>query len=296
VAELLDRAQQLVAAGPYDARPTEIAAVHDAIWPEKAPVCPTLTCRQVLGVAYFSIKRWAEQQGAASTAPLSLSTMKKSTSVARFKNANTIYTPHGLGVAYSNDNLTDKAARYIIANDPDAAALFSELPPAEEEGEDEQQLTPAQQTAEKALVKAEHPVQTAPAGFDYTKLAKAMVDELERREGERTAQFEQDMDNAISGQPPLTASTGGAAEGEASLEVKTEALSNGVEVTTGQTESTDTQEADTDERPVRLSRMNKEQLVATYTTELGQAPEEKLTNDELRDAIAEKRASQQDPE
>jgi hypothetical protein len=222
--------------------------------------------------------------------------MRKSTSVARFKSATTIYMPHGLGVAYSNDNLTDKAARYIIANDPDAVALFSELPPAEEEGEGEQQLTPAQQTAEKALAKAEHPQQTAPAGFDYTKLAKAMVDELERREGERTAQFEQDMDNAISGQPPLTASTGGAGEGEASLEVKTEALSNGAEVTTGQTESTDTSEADTDERPVRLSRMNKELLVSTYTAELGQAPEEKLTNDELRDAIAEKRASQQDPE
>jgi hypothetical protein len=222
--------------------------------------------------------------------------MKKSTSVARFKNANTIYTPHGLGVAYSNDDLTDKAARYIIANDPDAAVLFSELPPAEEEGEGEQQLTPAQQTAEKALVKAEHPVQHAPASFDYAKLAKAMVDELERREGERTAEFEQDLENATSEQPPLTASTGGAGEGDAILEVKTEALSNSVEVTTGQTESTDTHEADTDERPVRLSRMNKEQLVATYTAELGQVPAEGLTNDELRDAIAEKRASQQDPE
>jgi hypothetical protein len=294
VAELLARAQQLVAAGPYDARPTEIAAVHDAIWPEKAPVCPTLTCRQVLGVAYFSIKRWAEQQGAASNAPLSLSTMKKSTSVARFKSATTIYTPHGLGVAYSNDNLTDKAARYIIANDPDAAGLFSELPPTEEGGEGEQQLTPAQQTAEKALEKAEHPVQTAPAGFDYAKLAKAVVDELERREGERNTAFEQDLDNATSEQLPLTASIGGAAD--AGQETDNTDNSDSNTDTSDNTSNNSGTDADGEEKPVRLSRMNKEQLVIAYTAELGQAPAEGLTNDELRDAIAEKRSSLQDPE
>jgi hypothetical protein len=296
VAELLERAQALVAAGPYDARPAEIAAVHDAIWPEKAPVCPTLGCRQVLGVAYFSIKRWAEQQGAASDAPLSLSTMKKTTSVARFSSDHTIYTPHGIGVAYSNTNLTDNAARYILKNDPDAARLFSELPPEAEEGEGEQSLTPAQQTAEKALEKAEAPTQQVPAGFDYAKLASAMLDEVERRSAERDAKFQQDMADATQ-QHELKASAGGTDEGEAEteLEVKTETLDNGVEVTTGQTDGAASDDHN-DEKPVRLSRMNKEQLVATYTTELGQAPDEKLTNDELRDAIAEKRASLQDPE
>jgi hypothetical protein len=290
VAELLERAQQLVAAGPYDARTSEIIAVHALIYPDREPVCDH--CRAEQGKAYFAIKRWAEQQDSSSSISTN-STVKKSTSVARFKNANTIYTPHGLGVAYSNDNLTDKAARYIIANDPDAAALFSELPPAEEEGEDEQ-LTPAQQTAEKALVKAAHPVQTAPAGFDYAKLAKAMVDELERREGERTAEFEQALDNAASEQPPLTASTGGAAD--AGQETDNTDNSDSNTDTSDNTSNNSGTDADGEEKPVRLSRMNKEQLVATYTAELGQVPAEGLTNDELRDAIAEKRSSLQDPE
>jgi hypothetical protein len=53
-------------------------------------------------------------------------------------------------------------------------------------------------------------------------------------------------------------------------------------------------DADADKRPAPISRMTKEQLVATYTTELGQAPAEGLTNDDLRNAIADKRASQSD--
>jgi hypothetical protein len=291
VADLLERAQALVAVGPYDARPAEIAAVHDAIWPEKAPVCPTLGCRQVLGVAYFSIKRWAEQQGAASDAPLSLSTMQKSNSTARFKSDSTIYTPHGLGVAYSNANLTDKAARDIIKNDPDAKALFSELPG--EASEEEQDLSPAQASAEKAVEKAQAAVtDQVHAGFDYAKLASAMLDEVERRSQESTAKFEQQIADATAGHAALTASTGGAAEDATDTTDNSDSNSD----TSDSTASNSSTDASSDEKPVRLSRMNKEQLVVTYTAELGQAPADALTNDDLRDAIAEKRASQQDPE
>jgi hypothetical protein len=275
VAELLARAQQLVAAGPYDARVAEIIAVHALIYPDREPVCDH--CRAEQGKAYFAIKRWAEQQASPST-PLSSSTVQKSTSTARFKSDHTIYTPHGLGVAYSNANLTDKAARYILANDPDAVALFSELPG--EASQDEPAGTPAQQSAEKALEKAQAPTQLVAAGFDYTALASAMVDELERRAEARDTKFEQDMAAATAQQPALTASTGGAAD--AGKEPNDADGSSG--------------DADGDKRPAPLSRMNKEQLVATYTTELGQVPDEKLTNDELRDAIAEKRSSVQDPE
>jgi hypothetical protein len=290
VQELLARAQQLVAAGPYDARPAEIAAVHDIIWPEKAPVCPTLTCRKVLGVAYFSIKRWAEQQGAAGDAPLSLSTMKKNNSVARFKSSDTIYTPHGLGIAYSNANLTDKAARYIIENDPDATGLFSELPPAAEDDEDEQQLTPAQQVADKALNLAENPKQSAPDGFDYAKLAKAMVDELEQRAKDRDAESEQDSDDDgddTTEQPALTASAGGAANSDQETDETDKSDS---------TADTSDNDGHDETKPASLSRANKEQLQAYYRAELGQEPAAELTNEDLRTAIAEKRASLQDPE
>jgi hypothetical protein len=287
VAELLDRAQLLIAAGPYDARPAEIAAVHAAIYPERDAVCQT--CRGELGRAYYAIQRWANQQNSFSTSISS--TVKKSTVTARFKSDNTIYTPHGLGVAYSNTNLTDKAARYILENDPDAKELFSELPG--EASEEEQELTPAQQVAEKALTLAENPKQETPAGFDYAKLASAMVDELERRSDERTAKFEQDMkvDEDQNEQLPLTASTGGTADGQESD--NTDSSDSNTDTSDSTSNNSD---ADTEEKPVRLARMNKEQLVATYTTELGQAPAEGLTNDELRDAIAQKRASQQDPE
>jgi hypothetical protein len=289
VQELLTRAQQLLAAGPYDARPAEIAAVHDAIWPEKAPVCPTLTCRRVLGVAYFSIQRWAEQQGAAGTTPLTSSIMKKTTT-ARFKYDTTIYTPHGLGVAYSNTNLTDKAARDIIKNDPDAAGLFEVLPPEAEEGEGEQQLTASQQATETQVEKAQAAVQATPAGFDYALLASAMLDEIERRNEERNTKFEQDIAEITSQQPPLTASTSGAAEADQGSDN---------EDNTDSTSDTSDSDSDSDQegnKPVSLSRANKDQLIAFYTAELGQAPAPELTNEDLRKAIAEKRASQQDPE
>jgi hypothetical protein len=285
VAELLERAQRLVAAGPYDARPAEIAEVHDLIWPEKAPVCLTLTCRAKLGIAYFSIKRWTEQQGAASDAPLS-STSMKNNSVARFKSSDTIYMPHGLGVAYSNANLTDKAARYILENDPDAAALFSVLP-GEASEEEQQQLTPAQQVADKALTLAENPKQPAPDGFDYAKLASALADEMERRSQVGTTQPQAP---AAPEQPALTASTGGAADADQGSDKTDNSDSN-----SDTSDSTSNQsDADADKRPAPISRMTKEQLVATYTTELGQAPAAELLADDLRNAIADKRASLQD--
>jgi hypothetical protein len=119
-----------------------------------------------------------------------------------------------------------------------------------------------------------------------------MVDELERRSDERTAKFEQDLDDASAQQPPLTASTGGANDGGQGSDKADKTDSN----TDTSDSMSDQSDADGDKRPAPLSRMNKEALVATYTTELGQAPDEKLNNDELRNAIAEKRASLQDPE
>lgn len=129
MAQLLDRARQLVAAGPHDAALAEIAAVHDAIWPAKAPVCPTNLCRQVLGVAFYAIKRWVEQQqgAAGDLAPSSSFMSTKTASAARFKEG-IFHTPHGLGVTYSNANLTEKAALDILENDPDAAQFFDVLP------------------------------------------------------------------------------------------------------------------------------------------------------------------------
>lgn len=59
--------------------------------------------------------------------------------VARFKSETTQYFPFGIGVVYTNANLTDKIARRILKDDPDAARLFATLPgPApvkKEEGE-----------------------------------------------------------------------------------------------------------------------------------------------------------------
>lgn len=287
--ELLARAQQLVAAGPYDARPAEIATVHAAMYPDRDAVCQT--CRGELGKAYYAIKRWAEQQGAASNAPLSSTPMKKTASVARFKSDHTIYTPHGLGIAYTNNNLTDKAARYIIANDPDAKALFSELPP-EADDEDEQKASEAKQAI------ADSTTQPATGEIDYVKLAQAILDIQGKQKAQQPDQQVKELQKDVkdAGQPlpsatsTMTASTGGAATDSVADEVVTTSVVEPahVEVTTGQPADTDA--------PVRLSRMNKEQLTAAHLAELGQAPAEGLTNDQMRDAIAEKRASQQDPE
>jgi hypothetical protein len=278
MAELLDRARQLPAAGPYSIRAAETAAVHAAIYPSRDAVCET--CPAELGKAYYAIKRWLDQQDSSSTS--TTLTVNKNTSIARFLSESIILTPHGLGIAYSNDNLTDKAARYILKNDPDAAQFFKVLPPDAEEGEDE---TPA---AGEATTQAAAPAASAmlsavvPAGFDYNALASAMVDELERRAEERNTKFEQDMDDATAEQPALTASAGGAADGSDATD------------STDTSDSTDNNagtDVDGEDRPVRLSRMNKEQLVAAYTAELGEAPAEGLTNDELREAIAAKRSS-----
>ncbi|MDJ0367381.1 hypothetical protein QMK33_19710 [Hymenobacter sp. H14-R3] len=295
MAELLDRARQLVAAGPYSARPAEVASVHAALYPGRDAVCQT--CRHELGTAYFAIKRWADQQDSSST--IFSDNVKKSTVTARFHSDQLIYTPHGLGVAYSNANLTDKAARDILKADPDAAAHFAVLPPAATEGEDEQPLTPAQASAEKQAEKAEHPAPAAPAGFDYAKLAAALLDESERRQNEVDAAHEkawldaaQQHAPADNATPSLTASAGGAEAPATEAVVETQTLTNGVEVTTGHLEVID----EHDEQPVRLSRMNKEQLLDTYRVELRLEPAAGLTNDQLRDAIAEHRASLQDPE
>jgi len=253
---LIDRARQLVAAGPYSIRAAETAAVHAALYPGRDAVCET--CPAELGKAYYAIKRWLDQQDSSSTS--TNLTVNKTTSTARFTSDTLTYTPHGLGIAYTNDNLTDKAARYILKNDPDAAQFFKTLPP---DAEDE---TPTAAPAASAPAAA----QTVPADFDYTKLAKAMVDELESRERERYTQPEA---SAAPEQPNLTASAGGAAEADPN---KTDGDGDG----------------DHDgEQPVRLSRANKEVLQAYYRAEVGGEPAADLTNDELREAIAAKRAS-----
>ena len=244
--------------------------LHAALYPDREPVCQN--CRGELGKAYYAIQRWVSQQDASSTNPPS-SNVKKTTT-ARFHSDELHYTPHGLGVTYSNANLTDKAARDILSADPDAARHFAVLPAeasAEEAAED---AAPATAPVEQAL----EPAATPPAGFDYGKLASALADEMERRHAGATSVPAAPVADA----PALTASAGGAPAG--------------VTVTTGTT-AHDADDADhDDEKPVRLSRMGKDQLLATYRAELKLEPAEGLTNEELRQVIAEHRAAQQDPE
>jgi hypothetical protein len=93
-------------------------------------------------------------------------------------------------------------------------------------------------------------------------LAKAIVDELERRSEERDAKFEQDLADNTPEQPALTASTGGAAD------------DHGTDKTDKSDSESDTSDNDNHDeaKPASLSRANKEQLVTIYTAELGQAP------------------------
>jgi hypothetical protein len=286
VAELLDRARLLVAAGPHAASTSEVTAVHAMLYPSRDAVCQT--CPGELGRAYYAIQRWVTQQE--NSTSTSISSNVKNGTTARFHSDSLIYTPHGLGIAYSNDNLTDKAARDILAADPDAAQHFSTLPPEESDEEKQEVLTASQQATEKQVeqagqqAQAPAPSTSLPAGFDYAQLASAMMDEVERRQREAQAKHIEQFETNLKAQ------AGGATDGEP--EVKKEVLANGVVATTGTTEPA----GEEDGKPVRLSRMNKDQLVDAYRHELGMEPLADLTNDELRTAIAEKRASQQDPE
>ena len=304
--ELLDRARALVAAGPYDARTSEIAAVHAALYPKRDAVCQT--CPAELGRAYYAIKRWAAQQEAASTAP-SLSSFMKKNAPARFKSDTTIYTPHGLGVAYSNANLTDSAARAILKADPDAADLFEVLPA---EADEEPTTTTAPASAPQADSTA-----TGLSEADLDKLADKVAERL--RAGMKatpTPSAQPTQHLGIDGQPvapgvdPVTKPLAvGGTTPVLSVTKEVEALPTGsVAVTTGQVndqgtgnDNADSDNADSDndgeggqegEKPVRLSRMNKEQLLAAYRAEV-QAEGGLLVvdahNDDLREAIAKAR-------
>jgi hypothetical protein len=286
VAELLERAQRLVAAGPYSPSISEIIDVHALLYPSRDPVCDHCPAEQ--GRAYFAIKRWVEQQE--NSFSTSISSIVKKGTTARVHSDTLTYTPHGLGVAYTNANLTDKAARDILKMDPDAIQHFAVLPPEAEEGEDEQPLTSTQQATETQVAKAEQQATAAPAEFDYAKLARAMLDEVERRQAAADAAASQARIDAAQQQPALTASTGGAADAGQG--------SDNVDNTDTNADTSDsTSESDQDEaKPVSLSRANKSQLTAFYVAEIGHAPAEDLTVDALRGAIAEHRAGQQDPE
>jgi hypothetical protein len=247
--------------------------VHAAIYPSRDAVCQT--CPGELGKAFYAIQRWATQQDSFSST--STSSTVKNQSVARFHSDDITYTPHGLGVVYSNTNLTDKAARYILKTDPDAIQHFAVLPPEAQEGEDEQPATPApvQESEPAPAVASAQPV------IDYQKLASALADEFERRQPKPVGEPAKPTEV-----PPLTASTGGAADG-------------GQE--TDKTDKTDTSDSTSENvqdetKPVSLSRANKAQLTAFYVAEIGHAPAEDLNVDQLRGAIAEHRAAQQDPE
>ena len=253
MAELLDRARLLIDAGAHNARAAEVAAVHDAIWPAQAPVCPTLTCRAVLGRAFFTIKRWLDQQDNSSSTSTT-STVSKNTPTARFHSDTTTLFPHGLGIGFSNDNLTDSAARYILKNDPDAAQFFKVLPPEAEGEEDFQPKATEAPTVAPAAAPA-----SAAGAIDYAQLAAAVVDEQERRQKDAAAQ-------ASTAAPTLTAAAGGAADGAG--------------------------DGEGDDKPLPLSRLNKDQLVAAYRTELNAEPPTDMLNDDLRTAIATHRASQ----
>ena len=251
MAELLKRARQLVAGGPYSQNVSEIIAVHAAIYPSRDLVCDHCPAEQ--GKAYFAIKRWVTQQDNSPSTSTD-STVSKSTSTARFHSDSITLFPHGLGMAFNNGNLTDSVARYIIKNDPEAEQFFSVLPPAG----DEDAQPEAQQQAPASTGKG--PAAPASGVIDYAQLAAAMLDEQARRQVEGSTE---------PAAPALAASAGG--EG-----------------------SKDNDHSD--ERPLPLSRQNKEQLQATYRAELKTEPAEDLLNDDLRDAIAEHRAGQQDPE
>lgn len=277
-AELLERGRRLVASGPHSPNTSEIAEVHAALYPTRDAVCQT--CPGELGRAYYAIQRWVNQQENSSTN--SPSNVKKGTT-ARFHSDSLIYTPHGLGIAYSNANLTDKAARDIIAADPDAAQHFAVLPAEAEESEDATPEANRTQATALAATPSPSPAQPAPV-IDYAQLASAILDEQSRRAAQPA-----DTEKPAEA-PALTASVGGAAD---TAEVKKEVLGNGVEVTTGKTDATSEEEP---KRPAPLSRMKHDELVATYRAELNLEPVAELTNEQLRDAIAEKRATVQDPE
>lgn len=255
MAELLDRARLLIDAGAHNARAAEVAAVHDAIWPAQAPVCPTLTCRAVLGRAFFTIKRWLDQQDNSSSTSTT-STVSKNTPTARFHSDTTTLFPHGLGIGFTNDNLTDSAARYILKNDPDAAQFFKVLPPDAEDGEQDE--VPVAQSSPATAAAPVAPTVASPAtgAIDYAQLAAAVVNEQERRQKEGSATA-----------PALTAAAGGASDGT---------------------------DGDGDDKPLALSRLNKDQLVAAYRTELNAEPPTEMLNDDLRAAIAKHRAGQTD--
>ncbi|MGI4870967.1 MAG: hypothetical protein ACRYFX_07295 [Janthinobacterium lividum] len=282
---LVARAQQLLAAGPHNAAPAEVAALHALVWPTREPVCET--CRGELGKAYYALQRWVNQHNSST---LSSSAPVKKTTTARFHSDETQYTPHGLGVTYSNTNMTDKAARDILAGDPDAKDFFSVLPPAAT-AEDEAEDLATSQAATPAAAQAPVAPTTVPADFDYAKLASALVDETERRQAAKHT--DDPATQTSTDEVKLSAQPGGqGADGVTSAGSPPAS----VEVTTSTTAPDEHDDDQDGEKPVRLSRMNKEQLVAAHTTELGSAPDVALTNDELRDALAQHRAGQQDPE
>jgi len=120
-----ERAGRLKQAGAYRLDTAELVAVYNALFPGQPLSCET--CRGVLLQAYQRILRALREHTSATTP---LTTMDNQ--AARFKSDDTIYFPHGLGVAYSNANITDKMARYILAKDPEAAKYFEVLPGEEQ--------------------------------------------------------------------------------------------------------------------------------------------------------------------
>ena len=70
--------------------------------------------------------------------------MKKPQVRARqFIDADTVYTTHGTGAAYTNKNLTSAIVESILKNDPDAERLFEplEAEEADDQDDDEKPLT-----------------------------------------------------------------------------------------------------------------------------------------------------------
>ena len=247
----VERARQLKRAGAYGVSGAEVAAVHAALYPDAAPICST--CPGVILPAFQAVLRWLRLHDS-STSFSSTAVANTTPTTAKFTSDDIEYTPFGLGVTYTNANLTDAAARHILKHDPDAARLFATLP-AEESA---QESAAAERSAPAADTPADSTpaVATVAAGIDYDLLADKVADKLMER-----FKLSQEPSELPAVEP----------EAAPALAVTAE-------------------QDDTDEsKPVALSRANKAQLQDLYRAELKQEPGE-LHADDLRKAISDHRA------
>jgi len=163
--ELLERARLLREAGAFRVNLDELASVHAALFPGAEPV--RTGCRNCVMEAWQVIARVLRAETPEpSESSFSSSISTTMANSARFDSDTRIVIPHNSGTAYTNENLTDAVARYIIEQDPDAKAFFSVLPadqkPAKPAAGADASKKPAS-TTKTTKKEAEAPKQTAEA-------------------------------------------------------------------------------------------------------------------------------------